>query len=297
MKEEIQTMTKLYFDFTNKNIPSLTNNLIETNKLIVSLTNSFYNDKVKFENWKQHMEILLLKYSFHSSTLISLLKGTTVTSYENDEIKFTDICSIRIILRSIIENYLIIKHLFFDPKSSDEGEFRFYLYEWSGLISRQKLGLGIPSEEFKNKVENDKTEIERLEKLINENNYFQTLDPKIQKEIIRKKHAKEFSWEKLLENSDITSDFFKPMWKLFSNTAHSELLGAIQFKGFIKSQSDDLENEISLNLFSATLINASLITNLKEKYPNTEKIFNSLTNDLKTKITMWTNLARKKNIS
>lgn len=291
MTKEAETMTKLYIDYTSKNIPSLQNNLIETNKLIVSLSNSFYDDKVKLENWKQHMEILLLKYSFHSSTLISLLKGTTVTNLENNEIHFPDVCSIRIILRSIIENYLIIKHLFFDPKNSDEGEFRFYLYEWSGLISRQRLEVN--AEEFKTKVEIEKAEINKLELAIRENKYFQTLEEKKQKEIIGKKHAKEFSWEKLLENSDITSHFLKPMWKLFSNTAHSELLGAIQFKGFIKSKSDDLQNEISLNLFAATLINASLITNIKENYPNTEKMFDSLSIELKTKITMWTNLARK----
>lgn len=291
MKEETEVMIKLLFDYTNKNIPSLTNNLIETNKLIVSLSNSFHEDKVRFENWKQHLEILLLKYSFHSSTLISLINGTTVTDFENNERIFPDIPSIRIILRSIIENYLIIKYLFFDPKNNDEGEFRFYLYEWSGLISRQRLN--IDAEEYKSKSETEKLTIDTLEILIRENLYFQTLAQKVQKDILGKKHAKEFSWERLLENSDIKSDFLTPMWKLFSNTAHSELLGAIQFKGYIKSTTDDLENEISLNLFSATLINASLITNIRENYTNTDKIFENLTSEFRTKLAMWTNLARK----
>jgi hypothetical protein len=291
MEEKNEILIKLLFDYTNKNIPSLTENLIETNKLIVTLTNSFYTDKVQFENWKQHLEILLLKYSFHSSTLILLTKGTTALDYQNNEMTFPDIPSIRIILRSIIENYLIVKHLFFDPKSNEEGEFRFYLYEWSGLLSRQKLG--IAPDAYKKEAENDKLEIERLEKLIRENIYFQSLSQKVQKDIIGKKNAKEFSWEKLLENTDMKSDLLKPMWKLFSNTAHSELLGAIQFKGYIKSKDDDLENEISLNLFSATLINASLIMSIKENYPNTKSIFENLTLEFNTKLEMWIKLARK----
>lgn len=291
MEEKNKILIKLLFDYTNKNIPSLTENLIETNKLIVTLTNSFYTDKVQFENWKQHFEILLLKYSFHSSTLILLTKGTTALDYQNNEMTFPDIPSIRIILRSIIENYLIVKHLFFDPKSNEEGEFRFYLYEWSGLLSKQKLG--IAPDAYKKEAENDKLEIERLEKLIRENIYFQSLSQKVQKDIIGKKNAKEFSWEKLFENTDLKSDFLKPMWKLFSNTAHSELLGAIQFKGYIKSKDDDLENEISLNLFSATLINASLIMSIKENYPNTESIFKNLTLEFNTKLEMWIKLAIK----
>ena len=236
------------------------------------------------------IEILLLKYSFHSSSLILLLNGTTVIDYENNKITFPDISSIRIILRSIIENYLIVKHLFFDPINDEEGEFRFYLYEWSGLISRQKLNIN--AEEFRVKAENEAIEIENLEALIRANLYFKSLNQKTQKEILGKKNAKEFSWERLLLNSDIKPDFLQPIWKLFSNTAHSELLGAIQFKGYIKSKEDDLANEISLNLFTATLINASLITNIKENYPNTNNIFENLSLEFNTKLKMWTKIAR-----
>lgn len=291
MNDETKIFLKLYNELNNRNIDSLLNDLIETNKVIISLNDSFYLDKIEIPIWKQHLEILLLKYSFHSFSLVKLLEGTTVTDFYNVEKKFPDIPSIRIILRSIIENYLIIKHLFFDPKNDCEGEFRYYLYEWSGLIARQRLN--IHAEEYRLKSEQEKKQIKEIEMLIGENLYFKSLDSKIQKEILRSKKAKEYSWDNLLDDSGI--DFIKPIWKLYSNTAHSEFLGAIQFRGYLKSTSDDLENEIWTNISSALQINTVLISTIKEKFPNTKSIFDNFTLELSTKIKLWYNVAKNKN--
>lgn len=148
MTESEKGMVKAYIDYSNKDIDSLLNSLVETNKLIVTLSDSFHTDKVEFNVWKEHLEILLLKYSFHSATLVKLIYGTEVSSLNNEIKTFQDIPSIRIILRAIIENYLTLKYLFFDPQDNSIGEFRYYLYELSGFNSRQKFN--IHSEHSKN---------------------------------------------------------------------------------------------------------------------------------------------------
>ncbi len=292
MRDDEKGMFKVYNDYFNRDINSLLQSLVETNKLIVTLSDSFHTDKVQFRVWKEHLEILLLKYSFHSSTLVKLIEGTEVSDLNNETKIFQDIPSIRVILRAIIENYLTLKYLFFDPETDSIGEFRYYLYQISGLNSRQKFD--VYGEQFKEQSEREKQKIIELEKLISENDYFKNLDNKTQKNILKTKSAREFGWEKMIENSDLKSDFFKPIWKLFSNTAHSELIGAIQFKGFITTNSENLENELVSNIFSATILNACLISSIKESYPTTLKIFQNNSIEFNAQIDMWTNIARNK---
>lgn len=100
----------------------------------------------------------------------------------------------------------------------------------------------------------------------------------------------------MIENSDLKSTFFTPIWKLFSNTAHSELIGAIQFKSFITTNPENLENELAINIFSTIILNASLISSIKENYPTTLKIFQDIPIEFNSQIEMWTNIARNKSM-
>ena len=163
----------------------------------------------------------------------------------------------------------------------------------SGLNSRQKFNVN--DIKFERQSQNEKNEILELEKLISNNSYFKTLEVKIQNNILKNKSAREFGWEKMIDSSDLKSIFFKPMWKLFSNTAHSELIGAIQLKKFVTSDRENLHDELCSNIFYATILNASLISNIKENFLNTERIFNSLSDEFSSQIEMWSNISRNEN--
>lgn len=282
-------------DFADGDLKALTESLKETNKILVRITNSFYEDKVQFEFWKTHIEILLLKYSFHSSSFVQLLDGTTISDYDNKKIIVPDIPTLRILLRSIIENYLTVNYLFFEPKDNHKGEFRYYLYELSGMQARQDWN--VERAEFAKQKEQERLEILKIEDLILNNEYYKSLEPNIQKSILKRKSAREEGWEKLIQKSDLKSYIFSSMWKLFSNTAHSELIGAIQFKGFISKDKKHLNDELVTNVFIALLINSSLITNLKDRHPTIEEVFKNIPEEISSKIEFWTKIARNQNVS
>ena len=278
-------MIRQLIAYMNKDVDYLTSSLTELNKLLVSLTKHLHEEEIEQEFWKQHFEILLAKYSFASFSLIKLLDGTKTKDLDDNEFKFYDIPSIRILIRAIIENYLTINYLFFSPKDNDEGEFRFYLYQMSGLASRQKFS--VSEQEHIDQKNEEKQEIDKLEVLIQNNNYFKSLPPKDQKEILGRKSAREFGWEKMIENSDLVSDTFVQMWKLFSNTAHSELIGAIQFRDYI-FKPEFVNNAICVEIFLAIQLTSSLISNFEFHYPTTIKIFDKLSNEFREDITVGT---------
>jgi hypothetical protein len=281
-------LTKFIF---NSDLKELHKRFDETNKLIVSLTDSLYDEKVKLEFWKENIEILLVKYSFHTFTLSKILNGTEVSNLENIHTKFRDLPTIRILIRALIENYLTIYYLTFEPENNSIGEFRYYLYKMSGLNSRQKSE--VISEEHIKQKENEKIEIENLIALISNNSYFKSLKINEQKEILRKKRARNLTWEKMIEISDLVSERVLPIWKLFSNTAHSELLGSIQFKGYINANKNVLDDEICNDIMLVLMLNSVLILNIKNNIPKTNIAFEKISNELKVELNFWNKLIKK----
>lgn len=285
-------MIRQLIAYMNKDVDYLTSSLTELNKLLISLTKHLYEEEIEQEFWKQHFEILLAKYSFTSFSLIKLLEGTKTRDIDNNEFEFYDIPSIRILIRALIENYLTINYLFFSPKNNEEGEFRFYLYQMSGLASRQKFT--VSEQKHTEQKNEEKQEIDKLIILIQNNNYFKNLSIKEQKDILGKKSAREFGWERMIENSDLVSETFVQMWKLFSNTAHSELIGAIQFRDCIFNP-EFVNSAICVEIFLAIQLTSSLISNFEQHYPTTNKIFSSITIEFSEDIKVWTKLARERN--
>jgi hypothetical protein len=291
--EQIQyNLTKLIL---NCDLKELHKRFEETNKIIVSLTESLYNEKVKLEFWKENIEILLVKYSFHSFTLSKILNGTEVYNIENKKTIFRDLPTIRILIRALIENYLTIYYLTFEPQNNSIGEFRYYLYKMSGLNSRQKSKVVL--DEHIKKKENEKIEIENLISLISNNTYFKSLNSREQKDIIKYKRARNFTWETMIEISDLVSERVFPIWKLFSNTAHSELLGSIQFKGYIKAKKEELDNNICNDIIFVNMLNSALILNIREKIPKTNIVFEKISNELIVELNFWNKLIKKNNFS
>jgi len=292
MHQSNLSLLQAFSDYISKDLAALTNSLIDVNKVLVTITKSFSEEQIEDEFWKQHLEILLVKYTFHSFTLLEVINGTETKDCDDEILSFPDMPSIRILLRALIENYLTIYYLIFEPKNSAEGEFRFYLYQLSGLNARQKFI--VQTAENAQQLKDEKDECGKLENLIENNRYFKSLKGSIRKDILKRKNARIYGWEKMIENSDLHAESITQTWKLFSNTAHSELLGTIQLRDYIL-QPQYINSAICSDIFIAIRLTSSLITNLKDNYFNAQKIFNQLSNDKITKLQLWTQLARQKN--
>lgn len=86
------------------------------------------------DNRKKGCENLATKIFFHAASLYQLSKGTNVILSEYPAgAHVIDFPSMLVITRSIIETYLSLFEVFFEPKSDDEFQYRNAVYEINGL--------------------------------------------------------------------------------------------------------------------------------------------------------------------
>jgi hypothetical protein len=252
---------------------------------LIELTDSLYTAKVKMEYWKQYFEIQLVKFSLHSSSLAYLLEGTPIKMDKNKNlIKYPDLGSIFLLCRAQIENYLMFYYLNIQPQTFEEGEFRYLLYELSGLTHRQKFDTG--AEEQILKKEKEKQEIEVILDKIKNNKYFQTLPLDKQKFLLSTRPSRVMGWEKLIESSHLDTGFFLGVWKLYSNYSHSEMIGSIQIKGYAEKP-EELNRTLFSTLNQSNMLTCIAIKDLVTNFKSSEIIFNALPIELITKIEFW----------
>jgi hypothetical protein len=190
-----------------------------------------------------------------------------------------------LLARSNIETFLLIKYLYINFKSEEQGIFRYTLYEWSGLKTRQNFLATLPDTIVK-KADEKKT-IEQLENIINQNTYFLSLPPFKRKDILKTGRAKEISWKEIVIESGLDQNFHFAIWEFYSNYAHSEQIEAMQLKALFLNPSE-MHASVSHTLNATIIYLAMLISDLKNKYIEFNTVFNAQSLDIIVKINFWT---------
>jgi len=214
--------------------------------ILIKLVDSLQGNKTNSKDWLYYASILTNKFIYHSISLLSLFKGVKPQHFSTNSIELIDISSIYILLRTIIENYLTFYYLYVQPESKTEIEFKFNLYKLSGLIRRQKLiprSLGTIE-----KKEKESKEIEIILQEIKNNLYFLSLNEKRQNSIIKNPQPRLYSWNNIMNSSEINNDIIIHLWSMCSNYAHSEYWSLIQIKDFSK-ESNNFILEMSITVF------------------------------------------------
>lgn len=252
---------------------------------LISLTDGLHTDQVRPEYWKAYLEVQLVKFSMHSSSLAYLMRGTPIRSRNTDkEFKYPDLGSIFLIRRAQIENYLMFYYLNVQPKSFEEGELRYFFYELSGLTLRQQYEATIS--EHINKKEDERILIEELIQKIKNNNFFQNIPLQKQNHLLSKMPPRIMGWEKLIESSHLDTESFLENWKLYSNYAHSEMIGSIQIKAYANNL-EELQRTLFHTVEQAIIPTCVMIKDLTKLFSTTEIRYNSLPIPLKIKIDFW----------
>lgn len=249
---------------------------------LIDFTDNLNTAQIKTEYWKQYLEVQLLKFSLHSSSLAYLIEGTPISVPNKDKtVKYQDIGSIYLIGRALIENYLMFYYLNIQPKTFDEGEFRYLLYELGGLNQRQGYKLSIRVNDPK--IIKEKKDIELIINKIKINKFFLSLPKQKQNQLLEDKPAKMIGWEKLIESSHLYTDFFLTTWKLYSNYSHSEMIGSIQIREYVNKP---LELNATLNtaLTFANMLTCIAIIDMVNLFKSSEIVYNTLPVELTTKI-------------
>jgi hypothetical protein len=255
------------------------------NGLFVKFIDTLHSEKMECPIWQPYLATHLFKFSLLNSSLIKEFEGVSFNRPDNNgEYKTYNVSALYLLSRATIETFLLLNYLYFNYKDESQGIFRYFLYEWSGLKTRQNYIATHPDSIAKKASE--KTTIDDLENGIQLNTYFLSLPDYKRKSIINSGRAKEINWKEIVSESGLEQSSHFSNWEFYSNYAHCEQIEAMQLKDLFQSP-QKINDNVYHTLICTIIYEAILISNLKNKYKQFEKIYDTQSLALKTKIDFW----------
>lgn len=217
-----------------------------------------YSGKKKtiVSSWMNYSNLLIDKFAIHSSSFFHLSEGIIEHKGSTDKIKIKgyDLFTVNSVFRVMIETYITFNHIFVEPKTNDEKQFRFYLWKIDGLLEKKKFKIdyeNLPN--LKIIQEKDKRELLEMMELIKENTFYNSLETSELAKIydpVRRKSLWKFS---IIGNNKIRplkiielveqickTDAFINAYKYASVHTHS---GFISIEHFEKTRSKPISEE------------------------------------------------------
>ncbi|RKS03024.1 DUF5677 domain-containing protein [Flavobacterium sp. 102] len=135
--------------------------------------------KTNVPNWMNYSNLLIDKFAIHSSSFFHLSSGIIEHKSSTPDIKVTgyDLFSVNSMFRVMMETYITFNHIFVEPKSEDEKQFRFYLWKIDGLLEKKKFKIDYENlPKLKPVQEKDKQELQEMFELIKTNSFYNSLE-------------------------------------------------------------------------------------------------------------------------
>uniref|UniRef100_UPI00404B5AF8 DUF5677 domain-containing protein n=1 Tax=Gelidibacter sp. TaxID=2018083 RepID=UPI00404B5AF8 len=96
-------------------------------------------------DWMQYSNLLLDKFAIHSGSFYHLSQGIIEHKKSGEKIKMRgyDLFTVNTTFRAIMETYATFNHIFVEPKSDAEKEFRFLLWKLDGFYQMKKFKINV----------------------------------------------------------------------------------------------------------------------------------------------------------
>jgi len=182
-------------------------------------------------DWYEFYEAMLIKFRLNVRSIIELYAPGAPPG---DNVIYHDLGSIYLLSRSLLENYLIFFYCFRLPATGEEAWMHYYIFIICGQVTHLSYVTDdVPTEPEQEKWRGNKEQqLQQSRYKLKNLGCFQALPAKQQKEFLAGKHAKRFSFLKLIELSPLQNILFADIWRLYSNYAHSEMVGLLQINSY-----------------------------------------------------------------
>ena len=130
-------------------------------------------------DWMDYSNFLIEKFAIHSSSFFHLSKGIIEHKSSTEKIKVTgyDLFTVNSLFRVMIETYITYNHIFVEPKTVDEKQFRFYLWEIDGYYEQNKAIIDLRDSDLKKQKELNVKKLEKAIENIKQNVFYKSLQP------------------------------------------------------------------------------------------------------------------------
>lgn len=172
--------------------------------LLLGPLTTIYSAKraTEHQNFLKYSNLIIDKFAIHSASFFHLSSGIVEHRLSSEKIKMTgyDLFSVNSLLRTLIETYTTFNHLFIEPKSYDEQEFRFLLWKIDGLKDKEKFD--IKPTDYEGVTETLRQDKEKLGEAIiqfEKSSFFSKLHPEEVKKVYNPERNR-YSWRFLLQD-------------------------------------------------------------------------------------------------
>jgi hypothetical protein len=208
---------------------------------------------------------LAQKLYYHAATVYWLNQGTNAPTPTPEGTYIFDFASVAVVTRAILETYLTMYELFFEPISEDEQEFRHTYWLLSGFVIREKYVSDRPS--AKKSFGGLLHEIEELRLRIQKTSHYATLTEGTKKRCLAGDMPNK-AFEKRLEAAGFAPKFTLRAHRYLSGFAHSDGLVAIQITQ-AKSE-EDQKKYIRSYMHMIMMVMSKMILSYKKMFPSAE---------------------------
>lgn len=269
---------KVTADYEHKNNVEYSKIVLKKIEVLMELMDSLFQEKIQIPNWQIWAESLIIKFSFHSVSMIKMFDGIELPVKRNGKHPVVlDEPSIIILFRVILENYLTFSYLYCNKISDEEKQFRLAVWRYSGI--NQRANFEISTDEAKTKQANEKNFLTQLKKEIEESNFFNSFNAGDKKLILKGVKPRLFnSWMDIVRASGLRERFFKNLYGYKSNYSHSEFISALQINS--KDKPFQALKEIHYTVFLLHLLVCKTIIDLKSLFPTIQDLYTKLDKDL-----------------
>ena len=94
-----------------------------------------------YTDWRNYANLLIDKFAIHSASFYHLSEGIIEHkgSTEETKIKSYDLFTVNSLFRVMMETYITFNHIFVEPPTDDEKEFRFLLWKIEGFYEKKRF--------------------------------------------------------------------------------------------------------------------------------------------------------------
>lgn len=178
--------------------------------------------------WIADCQQLAAKLYFHAATVHWLRHNGTrcpVPGPMATGSHFFDFASVQVIARSVLETYLTMFEVFFEPTGDDERSFRHAHWQLSGLVVRE--GLLFENTVSLDRVFQSQQEIETLRERIRNTSRFASLTPKQQAQVLEGRKLNR-SRADLAKAAGFSEDLLGMVYSYQSGYVHADGLSGMQ---------------------------------------------------------------------
>lgn len=212
-------------------------------------------------------EQLAIKLFMHSASIYWLSQGTRapVPTALPSGTDFCDFPSVAVLTRAVLETYLNLFEVFFEPITDDEREFRYQIWLLSGFAVRE---MHVPTDpSLAQRVARSQSDIQDIRSKLSATPRFQRSSEKTQRRLLKGKRPPR-KWTVVAEAAGFGEKTIRMMYAYYSGYVHADGLSGAQIVS-APTQEEQL-GFIDLHMQTTMMVLSKMIIDYSKKFPESK---------------------------